>query len=101
MKASEIINLRSEILEPLHSVATELADLDEKGKGHNIEYTDLDVIAAAVTFLHVMAHRKAHEYLRRQQGVGIDEAKTEMESYGRRVAELVGEMTGVNLNDKK
>lgn len=101
MKANELINLKSEILEPLHVVATELAELDAKNKGHVIEYTDLDVKAVAVTFFHITANRKSYQYIKAKQPIDLMQIHKEMTEYGRRVAELVKEMTGIDINEKE
>ena len=98
MRASELINLKSEILELLHSVAEEVSELDAKKKSHLLEYTELDVIAAAVVFTHVMANRKAHQYVRIAGPKDLDRAADEMSSYGKRIKDLVNEMTNVDLD---
>lgn len=97
MKASDLINQRSEILEPLHSVARELADLDSRGKAHLIEYTKLDVIAAAMVFTHIMANKKAHQYVQALNVKDVDTVTKEMEDYGKRIRQLVLDMTAVDL----
>ena len=98
MKASDLINLKSEILEPLHHVAEEVSEIDEKRKSHLIEYTELDVIAAAVVFTHVMANRKAHHYVRIAGAKDLDRVEQEMRDYGKRIKELVKEMSNVDLD---
>lgn len=97
MKASDLINQRSETLEPLHSVARELADLDNRGKAHLIEYTKLDVIAAAMVFTHIMANKKAHQYVQALNVKDVDTVTKEMEDYGKRIRQLVLDMTAVDL----
>lgn len=99
MKAKDLINKKSEILEPLHDVAAELVEVDKRGKAHTIEYTDLDVAAASVTFIQIVANRKAHDYFRQgaKGNVDIKRVKSEMESYGEQIKKLVYDMTGVDL----
>jgi len=50
----------SEILEPLHNCLRELLARDEAKKGHLMEYTDADVIAAHLMYTHIMGNRFAH-----------------------------------------
>lgn len=105
MKASELINLKTEMLEPLYVVAEELTELDEQGKAHRLEFTNMDVIAASVVFLQVLANRKAHFYLKEAvstpEETDLEKVKVEMTRYGERIKELVKEMTGVNLDEKE
>lgn len=88
---------KSEILEPLHRLANELAEVDNKGKAHLIEYTKLDVIAAAMVFTHIMANKKAHQYVQLSGVKDLDTVTLEMEDYGKRIRQLVLDMTSVDL----
>lgn len=101
MKESEkilkFLNSRSEILEPLHAVAAELAEVDARSKNHIIEYTRLDVIAAASVFIHVLSNKKAHEYFQRPDIIDLDSVRDEMENYGERIVAIVNEMGNVDL----
>ena len=101
MKAKDIINLRSEILEPLHAVANELTEVDRRGKAHLIEYTELDVIAATVVFTHIMANKKAHHYADIAGSKDLERISKEMTEYGVRIRTIVQEMTGVDLREGK
>ena len=98
MRAEDLINLKSEILEPLHNVAEEVSELDARKKSHLIEYTDLDVIAAAVVFTHIMANRKAHQYVRIAGPKDLDRVADEMSAYGKRIKDIVNEMSNVDLD---
>ena len=101
MKARDLINLKSEILEPLHDVANELTEVDKRGKAHLIEYTELDVIAAAVVFTHIMANKKAHHYVDIAGVKDLDRISKEMTEYGTRIRNIVKEMTGIDLREGK
>lgn len=56
----------SEILEPLHNCLRELIAMDEAKKGHLIEYTDTDVVAAHLMYMYIMGNRLAHRLGREQ-----------------------------------
>ncbi len=101
MKAKDLINLKSEILEPLHVVAEEVSEVDRRGKAHLIEYTELDVIAATVVFTHVLANKKAHQYVQITNVEEFNRIVKEMHDYGTRIRELVKEMSGVELDENK
>lgn len=105
MKASErtleFLNSKSEILEPLHALAAELVEVDAKGKNHLIEYTRLDVIAAASVFIHVLSNKKAHEYFNREDIVDLAGVRDEMEEYGKRIVAIVNEMGNVDLGKEE
>lgn len=96
-KTLSLLNKRSEILEPLHAVAEELVEVDARGRNHLIEYTKLDVIAAASVFMHVLSNKKANEYLHRTDIVDLDSVRSEMEEYGERIMDIVNEMGNVDL----
>lgn len=93
------------MLEPLHLVAEELIEREKRGKAHSIEYTDYDVVASTVVFLQILASRKAHSYFKEAtesaELTDLDKVKTEMEEYGKRINQLVRDMTGIDLNEKK
>lgn len=103
MEAKDLINPKSEILEPLHGVAEELSEVDRRGKAHLIEYTELDVIAATIVFTHILANKKAHQYVEITNAERFNQIVEEMKDYGNRIRILVKEMSGVELdeNEKK
>ncbi len=101
MKAKDLINLKSEILEPLHNVASELSEVDRRGKAHLIEYTELDVIAATAVFTHILANKKAHQYAEITNIGDFNRIVKEMHNYGTRIRELVKEMSGVEIDENK
>lgn len=105
MKASEktleFLNSRSEILEPLHTVAAELVEVDKRERNHLIEYTRLDVIAAASVFIHVLSNKKAHQYFKRTDILDLNAVRDEMEEYGKRIVAIVNEMGNVDLGEKE
>ena len=99
MKAKDLIDLKTEMLEPLHNVAVEVSDIDRRGKAHLLEYTELDVVAAAVVFTHIMANKKAHSQVEITNVKDFEKVVGEMRDYGIRIRQLVKEMTGVDLNE--
>lgn len=101
MKASDLINLKSEILEPLHVVAQELSEVDARGRGHLIEYTKLDVLAATIVFTHILANKKAHGYVKIRGAKDLETVSKEMEEYGNRIKNIVYDMTGMDLSNEK
>ena len=105
MKASEktleFLNSRTEILEPLHAVAAELVEVDKREKNHLVEYTRLDVIAAASVFIHVQTNKKAHQYFQQTDIVDLEKVRNEMEDYGKRIVAIVNEMGNVDLGEKE
>lgn len=101
MKARETINQKSEILEPLHDVALELSKVDSENKSHLIEYTKLDIIAAAIVFSHILANKKAHIYQKTATMSDMQKITDQMEEYGERIRALVYEMTEIDLREGK
>lgn len=101
MKLKYQANAISEILEPLHMVADELSQVAEDEKNHTIEYTDLDVIAAAVVFTHVLSNRKAHNYAKTTDTTDFDQIYSEMSEYGARIGAIVKDMSNIDLNKKE
>lgn len=100
MKASKVINKKSEILEQLHNVAEELINLDSENKSYIIEYTRLDVIAAVSVFIHILSNKKAHQYYKMQKPIDMSLVRKEMESYGESISAIVKEMSNIDLNEK-
>lgn len=88
-------------MEPLHDVASELSEVDRRGKAHLIEYTESDVIAATIVFTHILANKKAHQYAEITNVEGFNRIVKEMHDYGARIRALVKEMSGVEVNENK
>lgn len=97
----EILNKRSEILEPVHHVAEEIADMQERDIVHSIEYTKLDVIAATIVFSHVLANIKANQYIKDNEGKATAQMKQDMFNYGAQIHKIVKDMTGIDLKERK
>lgn len=92
-----MLNLKSEILEPIHDVALELSEIDKLNNVHQIKYTELDVIAATVVFIHVLANQKAHYYVNKDETTDSEIITEEMQEYGKRIYNIVEDMTGIDV----
>lgn len=88
-------------MEPLHNVASELSEVDRRGKAHLYEYTELDVIAATLVFTHILANKKAHQYVEVASEDDLDSIIQEMHNYGARIRKLVKDMSGIEIDETK
>lgn len=85
----------SEILEPLHSCLRELLERDRKGKGHLIEYTDNDVVAATLMYSHILSNRLAHKLNRENSSLKLSQELAT--SFGISIVNLTKTMSGVDI----
>lgn len=85
----------SEILEPLHNLLRELLAQDDARKSHLIEYTDTDVIAAHLTYGHILGNRLAHRL--GQQGVSAEMATSMARDYARFMTLLTKLMADLDI----
>lgn len=87
---------QSEILEPLHNCLREVLELDTKGKGAEIVYTDNDVLAAALMFGHVLGNRLMHKLTDEKASIGL--SRHLATTYGESIAVIAKQMSGVDIN---
>jgi hypothetical protein len=85
----------SEILEPIHACLRELLERDRLGKGHLMEYTDHDVVAATLVFSHILGNRLAHKLTR--ENVNLDYSKELATGFGISIINLAKMMSGVDV----
>lgn len=83
-------------MEPLHVCLRELLERDHQGKSHLIEYTDADVVAAALMFSHVLGNRLIHNLTREKVSLGMSQHLAT--TYGGMIQHLTKSMTGVDVN---
>lgn len=86
----------SEILEPLHTTLTELIDKDRQGKSHLIEYTDRDIVAAALLFAHITGNRLIHNLTKQEASIPLTQHLAS--TYGGMIREITKAMTGIDVD---
>ena len=86
--------VKSEILEPLHALAYELIDVDARQKGFLIEYTEDDIMAAAIVFNHIIQNKRIH--IESRTNIKLSDAIENSKHFGQELHEFILKNTGVN-----
>lgn len=92
-------------MKPLPSTAPKIAEvleeldilmwnLEADGKAEHIRYTDADVMHSLKVFMHVASNVCIHKMI--EDGDGLDVSSERMVDFGKRLAQITDEMTGVD-----
>lgn len=90
-------NSKSEILEPIHELANEFAEMIADNRTHYNEFTDIDILATTIVFMTVVSNRRVHAYMEEGMSRNLDDIAEEMNVYHNRIKDLVSEMTGYDI----
>lgn len=86
----------SEVLEGLHRNLREVLDLERKGSMKHTEYTDSDVVAAALMYAHVLGNRMGLMLVDERTSIGL--AQHLADSFALQVQVLTKQVANVDIN---
>lgn len=87
----------SEILEPIHACLRELIEWDKAKKTHLIRYTDHDIVAITLLYVHILGNRIIHTLS--DEKVSVTFSKEIVENYVDMVKKLTLAMSRVNVSE--